>query len=262
MNFRSHHKRDGFTLLEVLIAMVLLSIISLSIFEAITGSYRLRNTLHNEGDFYNTISLAIGILERDISQIYSPVIMAPETSSTSGESSDIDAIVAGDTNLATEFWGPAIDTTGIRPARLEGTQTSLLFVSASHTRIYKEAPESIFSKITYHLESNDDKESGLEGTQVLVKTENPNAFDLEEDEGDTLRVYPLLHGINNFKFMYYSKEKDRWESKWDTESADHKHIFPDIIRIEFELKGPGTLAFDGQYNLRPEIPLNGIHPSL
>ena len=71
---------SGFTLIEVLIAMVLLTVISLAIFQATTTTYHLRDTLLHEGDFHNGIRLAVGILERDFSQLYTPALMIPRTS--------------------------------------------------------------------------------------------------------------------------------------------------------------------------------------
>src|SRR3954471_16711499 len=79
MNSRCRNRNtSGFTLLEVLISIFLLVVISLAIYNATTESYRLRDSLANEGDFYNGIRLSMSVLERDIALVYSPTIMIPE----------------------------------------------------------------------------------------------------------------------------------------------------------------------------------------
>jgi prepilin-type N-terminal cleavage/methylation domain-containing protein len=66
----------GFTLIEVLISIVILTFISLGIYQSTTETFHLREILSNEGDFYNSIRLSMNIMQRDISMIYSPTLMS------------------------------------------------------------------------------------------------------------------------------------------------------------------------------------------
>lgn len=74
---------SGSTLIEVLIAMVLMVFISMAIFQTTTETYRLRDILMTEGDFYNGIRLSLGILEKDISMAYTPYSLNPENNGAS-----------------------------------------------------------------------------------------------------------------------------------------------------------------------------------
>src|SRR5690349_14552605 len=120
MNSRSAHK-DGFTLIEVLIAVALMGLISIGVFQALNSTYRVRDILQSEGDFYSAIRLAMGILESDIAQIYSPEQMIPKKNAgAAAASADTQEQPAEDRWWT--FWGPVSHKTGIRLSRFYGTQ--------------------------------------------------------------------------------------------------------------------------------------------
>jgi prepilin-type N-terminal cleavage/methylation domain-containing protein len=280
--------RSGFTLIEVLISIVILAFISLGIYQATAETYRLREALSNEGDFYNSIRLSMTILQRDIAMMYSPIQLMPSPS-PSGNNPQMNPNSFGnpaypnpqpgtpgapanpalteaiqkdpDLGLEFDFWGPAIDASGVRPSRFVGTEKKITFISASHLRMYKDTPESVFAKIIYELVPDEfDKES-----QMLVKTESTDVFQMEDRKDASKRDYPLLHGIKKLTFRYFRKDKDNgigaWERGWDSDSEDQKNIYPDIVEVNFEINGPSRLYFNGIYDFRPELPLNAINPS-
>ncbi|HTL11613.1 MAG TPA: prepilin-type N-terminal cleavage/methylation domain-containing protein, partial [Bdellovibrionota bacterium] len=257
--------QDGFTLLEVLISFALLLFITLIVYQKIGQSYKLRDKFVNEGDFHNSIAAAVDILNRDITMIYSPVIMVPRQAANNNLPPDPElqkAIAEGDQKRGSEYWLGVIDVSGIRASRFEGTETSLKFLSASHVRVYRETRESMIVKVAYSIEDTGGGKGNLEGTRTLVKRMNTNAFDVEDDEGEYVHVYRLLPGIKSLAFRYYERSRDRWFGKWDSETQDFKFKFPDVIELTMEVAGEGNQTFDGSYLFRPEIPIYGIYPTL
>lgn len=276
MNFRflKDKAQAGFTLIEVLIAMFLLTVISIAIYQATTETYRLREVLQNEGDFYNNIRLAMSLMDRDVTLMFSPVPVVPGPVSKptrQGNPELMEQMRIAGLDRESEFWNPAIHASGIRPSRFVGKEQSMSFISSSHVRLYRESPESEFAKITYGLRDDVPALSGfaeeIPDSRTLVKTEDPNAFDLEEDRtievGDRKyrRTYPLLNGIRKLKFEYYRKRDDRWFVDWDTNSRDFYGEYPDMIRMTVEVAGPSRLFFEGNYLFKPEMPFYGLHPS-
>jgi prepilin-type N-terminal cleavage/methylation domain-containing protein len=271
----------GFTLMEVLITMVLLLVISLAIYRATTQTYRLRDILQNEGEFYNGIRLSVGILERDVALIYNPVIMLPKTPKASDpfgagngqltpdEAQELQELQGSDAGRSTTYWSGAVDKTGVRPSRFVGSDTKMTFVSVSHIRIYKDAPESEFLKVKFELVP--DRAEGADGAQVLMRTVNPGAFD-DNDERlvksslsrSTQHVYPLLRGIKKLKYRYLHKtpDKEEWLNAWDSDTQDLKNLYPDMIEVSLEVDGPYRFHFEGTYHFRPEIPLHGLTPTI
>jgi general secretion pathway protein J len=258
--------QSGFTLLEVLIAICVLAFISVGILQAVQQTYGLRIALSTEGDFYNSIRLSMNILQRDITSLYSPIAFIPGPSPSPSASfigvqpRPAAGAAAPDPTLAQtfEFWGPAIDSSGIRPSHFIGTENKLTFVANSHLRVYKDSQESEFASIAYDLATDDADKSA----QMLVKTESTDAFSLDVDRKDpSLRVYALLHGIKKFKYRYYRKDKDAWGPSWDSDSDEQKNIYPDIVELTVQVE-QSKLSFDGTFLFRPEMPLRAINPSM
>ena len=268
---------QGFTLIEVLISITLLIIISLSIYQATTQTYRYRDTLIREGDFYNGIRLSMGIMERDIALLFSPKLMNPNYSPAPSPSPDgnspyggpppavqdpvLTELLSSELGQVTDYWLGATDKTGIRDSRFVGTENTIRFISASHQRIYRNYPESDFAKIMYEIRDDTD-EDAIDGTKVLYKIEDPNVFDDVEKKGDTSKQYALLPGIKSLKFRYYRKDKKTWERLWDSSKADLLGLFPDLIEVQIEVTAAGRQNFSGTFTFKPEGPLGELDATL
>jgi prepilin-type N-terminal cleavage/methylation domain-containing protein len=291
VNFNLVHKRlkslaykdseQGFTLIEVLISITLLIIISLSIYQATTQTYRYRDTLIREGDFYNGIRLSMGIMERDITLLFSPKLMNPYFSpaprpGTTDPNQPVDQpfggaplvqdpalaeLMSSELSQVTDYWLGVTDKTAIRDSRFVGTEDSIRFVSASHQRIYRNYPESDFVKILYEMREDTD-EGAIDGTRVLYKIEDPNVFDDIEKRGDTSKQYALLPGIKSLKFRYYRKDKKTWERTWDSSKGDWVGLFPDLIEVQIEVTAAGRQNFTGTFTFKPEGPLGELDATL
>lgn len=256
---------SGFTLIEVVIAFFVMSLISIGLTQAVIESAELREKIRAESHFYNGIRFAMEIVGRDISMLYTPKPMIPEDENEEkgelpgpADSEDLAAIMGGDAFRDSPYWGPVVDKTGIRLANFVGFAESVNFISAAHVRMYAETPESVFSKVMYELRADEDVEEGYEGTFVLVRRFTPNAFDLEKDEDDYTKTYEVLDRIKSFKLEYYDHSRERWESKWDTQSSDFKGRYPDAVRVTLEVLGDANRSFEGTYVFKPEIPFNGL----
>ncbi|MEK6706569.1 MAG: prepilin-type N-terminal cleavage/methylation domain-containing protein [Bdellovibrionota bacterium] len=267
-NFQNDIKRGspnrvaGFTLLEMMIAIAILIFISIAIYQATTETYYLRDVLSNEGDFQNGIRLSMNIMQRDISLIYSPVIMLPEKKQQKEPVSaqEMEALMSGDLSRTLKFWGPAEDSSGIRPSRFVGTSSKVSFISASHIRIYKNTTESELAKITYELKP-ETASTEFRDTMILVKTESPNVFEDDDSRDKLTASFSLLRGIKKLSYRFYQKSKDQWHTSWDSDKEEFKKIYPDIIEVTVDVIGPAKLNFQGIFKFRPEIPINEFNPS-
>lgn len=292
-NSRPHHRPSsaprasgppGFTLLEVLIAMAIMVFIALAIFNATTETFKLRDSLSTEGNFYNGIRMATTVMWRDISLIYSPTGSLAQASNTAtgagtgaidpqtgqpipaaGVLPQNDPVYQADGELGQlfPFWEPAIDKGGMRPSRFVGTETKLTFLSLSHVRIYKDSNETEFAKITYELRKEDSKADFPDGF-ILVKIESPNAFALDERHDTMERTFEVLHGVKSLVYTYQQRDGNGWKTfkNWDSDHQDTKNLIPDIIELKLDVYGPKKQIFEGRYKFRPEIPYNGLYPSL
>ncbi|MGK5084636.1 type II secretion system protein GspJ, partial [Bdellovibrionota bacterium FG-1] len=170
-------------------------------------------------------------------------------------------VLQSDAGRTTPFWLPAIDKTGIRPSHFIGTDTKLSFISLSHVRIYKEAPESAFAKVTYET-LPDPGNREVPDSLMLRKTECTNVFDDDDRrERPYTHKFLLLHGIKKIKYRYWRRDWNQWTASWDNEKEEFKEKYPDLIEVTIEVAGPERLSFQGTYKFRPEVPLRGLDPS-
>lgn len=284
-------RNEGFTLIEVLIVMAIMVFISFGIYQALTETFKLRDSLSIEGDFYNTIRLSMGIMQRDIEMMYTPLAMIdyqnpnqPQANAPAGANPSrvqrlgamnsnqqqlfpgVPNDIAGDLQQETDFWAPAIDVTGMRPMRFIGSDKKISFVSISNSRIYKDSRESEFTKVSYEFRpdtENIDADFKIDNSFMLVKTENTDAFSIDDSHDQRyIHTYKILRGITKYKIEYYSKDKDAKSLSWDSDNTDNQYVYPDIIIITLEVKGMNNLSFDGVYKLKPEEPLSALNPSI
>lgn len=289
MNSNSRNKSAGFTLIEVMITVAILAFISLGIFQAVTSSFKIRDELTQEADFYTGIRLAMGIMNRDVSMIYSPTLLLnqQQTKSSSSSSSDdsnnpdnssnrgapkfdesqIAASTAADLARSFTFWSAAADKSGLRPSRFIGTESKMTFISDSNFRVYKDSPESEFAKITYDVEpDNEPPINGfkVDGSNILVKQSSANVFDNDDlRDREFTHKYTLLRGVVSCRFSYYRWEDNSFKkfTSWDSDKEDFRWQIPDMIQVDIELKGQAGLSFTGFYQFKPELPFHGLNPS-
>ncbi len=266
MSKANRSAQSGFTLIELLIAIVIFAFISLGVYDITNSTFARRESIEQEGDFYNSIRVGLDVLGRDITQLYTPqagalpgtIGQAAQPAGSSGQqpqSGYAQATQNVPLGTATEFWGEPINESGVRPSRLQGEETKLSFVSNSHMRIYQDADESEFEKVSYALEDPKTPDPLVKG-KLLVKHEDPNVFIDEERGSETDVRYVLVEGVKSISFEYLDGEKDSWSKRWDTAGTDHKGVYPAIIKVTLEVyftRSENTFTVVQQY--RPELPL-------
>lgn len=245
-------KQSGFTLIELMIAMTILAFISMAVYQNTTQSFVLRDNVEQDGDFYNSIRVALDILGRDVIHIYSPNAAAlpgdlgKAAKKTAQGTFDVQADPnSGGTNPAppepaSQFWGESINTVGVRPSRLQGEAEKISFIINSHMRLFRDSAECDFAKIIYALEDDRDQKSNAT-VKALIKREDPAAFeDNTRQKSETEVRYVLISNVKSLKFRFLDGEKDKWDDKWDTEGMDHKGKFPVVIEITLEVTPPNS----------------------
>ena len=227
MKCNLHLNSKGFTILELMITIFILVLMSAGIFRAVTQTFSLRAKLSLEGDFYQELRVVTNIINIDISHLYNPQAYVINTKENQ---LDPNQKIRQDAVSSSEFWGTIVNQTGVRNSQFIGEEDKVLFVSAANFKIYKNSPESIFFKVKYYLKKENDE-------TILYREVNTDAFNTETDDTEEFtRIYPLLRGIEEFKFSYYEMDKEDWHKNWDTESNNFKGKYPDQIKVTIKLK--------------------------
>ncbi len=257
----------GFTLLEVLIALVILSIIGVLTARAISEALRLREQLLVETEVNVELRAGYFILERDLSQVFNPLSMLPtgftrldpnapppvrtegQPADTEPTARDVDQFLGGNAFASTDYWGPVIHSSGVRAARFRGNEKEFSFVANSNIRIYKERRESIFVKIRYSVVP-----SKTPGEFELVKSTDTAAFEMDDKKDSTSkRSVPVLTHLKSMDIQYAAtNQKDPYKT-WDSETQQNTlGQFPESVRFVFQIVDRAERIIDQEWLFRLE----------
>lgn len=207
---------QGFTLIEILVATVILAFSSLMVYNVIIGSFDLNRKLTSESDSLLSMGMGMHSLERDIAQIFTP---------------QLGQTTPPPDNTPEAFWSAPQRADGLRRTRFVGTREKITFVSASNRRVQAETRETNLVKVTYQIVQEKD------GSYSLTRALDTDVFDYEDREigdGGVINEVKILEKLVQANFTYYRADKQRWEEKWDSEApyTEDASRYPDLIAID------------------------------
>lgn len=176
----------GFTLVELLVAIVVLSMISVLIYSAFAGMRRSREGIQRMGDRYREGRLAMARITRELQSAYV----------SSHVPIDQSIIV-----VKTAFIG----TRGTPADRVD-------FASFANVRRDRDSHESDQAEISYFGEADDKKQ----GTTNLVRRVSTRP-DLKPERGGRIEI--LATDIDLFDLEYLDPLTGQWTETWDTSQA-------------------------------------------
>ncbi len=196
----------GITLLEVLVASVVMTGISLAIYSAFehTGNIRARLGDRQERDHLARIGLA------RIARDFRSAFLSAHVNTTP-------------TNLA-------LFTTFLARDLSPGDRVD--FTTFTHRRLVRNAHEGDACEVGYRL---DERRGGSSRVYDLLRRESPR-IDTDPTRGGAVDV--LIPDVIDFQIRYYDVVSERWLDAWDsTEATEQKGRLPARARITLTLRG-------------------------
>ncbi len=194
----ARRRQTGFTLIEVIIAVAITSMMALMVMGTFRQVDRAHEITRDQGDRYAGARLALSRLARETSM----------------------AFISDhyDSNKLRE-----------RPTLFTGKEDSLLLCTFAHERLARDARESDQSVVEYTLESDPEHP----GERALFRREKAH-IDEEPDRGG--RKDLVADHLAALRFQYWDPKKGEWVREWSTRSVDHTNALPGRVRFELELK--------------------------
>lgn len=203
-------REKGFTLIEVLIAITLLAIISLLVWQAAGTTLASKERFDARYEIFQSAGLTLHQMTREIESAY--LYATPDFLGRSG---------SGEQQVKTAFIGSD-----------EGDQDSLTFDTLTHIRYIKDAKESDQAEISYFLEPDDESDQEL---WVLKKREqSPPDTDLKQGG----RTSVLFKGVSELNFRYFDSTKGEFVESWDSSSMDNINKLPRVVEILLVVQDP------------------------
>jgi general secretion pathway protein J len=212
------HLQSGFTLLEILIAIVIFATILTTIYASYTGTFRVIDDTESQAEIYRMARIAMERILDDLESVY----IQKGNQDTSSEE---------DEGSYVQFLGEEREIMGRRA-------DTLRFISNAHIDFSGKDSGYGPTQIGYYVEENDD-EKGF----VLYRSDNPlfkEAYPFDEESGGLV----LCEGLASVAFTYFGEDGQTFNG-WDFTSEGAENKIPKAVSI--------TLEFENALN--PEIPI-------
>ncbi len=208
---RGAQNQQGFTLIEILIAIVLLSFVMIGVYTVTDNSTTTIERVTKEDSDFSQIEMALARLEQDFSQIYSPLYFAAKKEAPK----EADPYQTTSTTTITHKNFPLTTDTGLPiPIIEQPSNQEIIFFSSANRRTIPNAKESSFAWIYYKLEDQsrdpDDElaEESRKGDYQLVR--RIEAHDIYSDDINWEKIRPqvLLEHLKSFTILFWSDKKE------------------------------------------------------
>lgn len=207
--------------MEVLIAVSILAVLFTLVYGTLDATYRTSERMEAEADDYRLARLGFYRLALDLSMVHQP----PAVPQPAGG------------GAAPPVAPPSLFLGQDRVRSKEGEEfpnDMIQFVSVSHGRTTRDAPESDAVTISYYLQDD-----------VLIREAT-----LSNGKVTQAEIGEHLKGIN---FRYLRPTDRQWVERWD--SKENKNLPPPAVEVELVLKKSGRET--RRLKTSVEIPLGG-----
>jgi general secretion pathway protein J len=213
----------GFTLLEILLAIAILSFVGALIYGGFAQTSLNKERVEDDIDHSRIVHTALQRMGRELSMAF------------------ISTHVNADPQLQ------ASKTVFIGTDRLNGDRID--FNSFSHRRLYRNAHESDQNSISYFVTQHPDDPD----LQVLARREE-NRIDEDPLRGGKSLI--LIEGVEELDIEYLDPLSKQWVKSWDsTDPAGQLNRLPTQVRIRIAVRDPRRPGRVEEFGTRVMIPL-------
>ena len=202
---KGHHPAVGFTLMEILLAFLILGIVVTTVLASFNAVFSTTDTLENSSRYYEMAQNCLSRIALDLDALYvtqPPLYKPPEFDDPPDPYR-----IAGTINN--------IDGTGFAQLR---------FTSRAHIPLEEEMKGGI-AEIVYYVTAKND------GQLVLRRADHLYPYPpFEDNPGDPI----LCEYVKSLAFKYYDAEGSESE-EWNSDSGDYDHATPEAIGIQLEI---------------------------
>jgi prepilin-type N-terminal cleavage/methylation domain-containing protein len=209
-------KQLGFTLVEVLIAIVLLGFVSLYTYKMVDNNTDTKDRVLKEDNLLMQTLTAMNRIDNDISQIYSPLYAFTKNDPTQ----------SNQTNQVTEYNSPSdqnptfegrTKNSMVIPQFISDDKSSIQFLTTANRRKTANSKESRYAWVKYSLQGSTDDEDRKFGGYELVRQILPtniyskDVLGILKDTGSpNAKAQVILTHIKSLEFSFWDERSKKF----------------------------------------------------
>ena len=217
------HRRKGFTLMEIIIAIFILGVVVSMVLASFDGVFTDADHINAASDIFELANAALDRLSADLKALHTmtyPRYIPPDID----DDPDIYRLKGEVRSVSGESFG------------------WLRFTSLAHLAFNQEATEGI-AEIIYYVQETP------EGQFILRRADKLFPYPDEFEESDKDPV--VCEQVRKFQLTYYDHEGRELE-EWDSEAEDYEYATPRAIGIALNI---GTEASNFDFGTRIALPV-------
>jgi prepilin-type N-terminal cleavage/methylation domain-containing protein len=214
---RSNQK--GFTLVEILIAIVLLSLLMIGVYSVTDNSSTTIERITREDADFSQVETVLLRLELDFSQIYNPLYFC----ALKEEIKDKNNPYARSTSSPNKLFPQTTQLGHPIPLIEQPNEQELIFFTSSNRKKVPNSKESNFSWVRYHLQSmpeqsEEERELRSKGDYQLVRQVQAQNPYTDYIDWEKIRPQIVMNYVKSFKILFWAPKKEKFvESLSDLE---------------------------------------------
>ncbi|MGM0418307.1 MAG: type II secretion system protein GspJ [Thermodesulfobacteriota bacterium] len=201
--FINKNNSSGFTLVEILLAVVIFGIVTTTLYFSYNSLFQAREKIEQKTEILSGAETALFRIVEDLLNFYC------ETGPLYREKEDF-----GDKS---KYFFYAENT-----FNQSFSSTEVNFTSYAHLGFGKDNYKSP-SEIFYYLKDN-----------ILYRGDFVYPYPESREEKEN-RSYPLCKNVKKFKMTFYDEENQKYES-WNSDDQDFEYATPKMVKLELEIE--------------------------
>lgn len=249
MKFQSSR---GFTLIEVLIALAILSTISILVARTVSQGMKAKAKIQEQIDSVSRLRDAIRLIEKDINRAYHYRDIERE----------INALIKKKKVTPGVPVAPEPPVAPPEAARVDpethfiGLEAEMNFVTMNTGQVFQDNTQADFVEVGYRLADCRSLKEGKSSGKCLWRRVSP-LVDTDVTKGGKEVV--LLDNVQEFKLSYFGKGKQDWNSTWKSDAggdAVTKGAFPELVEVNLGIQEEENGTKKKKYSMRFVIPVH------
>lgn len=248
-------QKQGFTLVEVMIAITILATIAVLVGQTISQAVKSKAKIQEQIDNVSRLRDAIRIIEKDVNLAFHYRDLEKEINDLANKKPPAAAPTAGGAGVYTPPPVPR-ETTRFDPVtHFIGSENEMNFVTMNTGRIFSEGQGADFIEVGYVVKDCRSLQGKTHSGKCLWRR-TENIVDSDVTKGGKEIV--LLDDLEEFKLRYIGKGKQDWVTTWRTDSGGDpttKGNFPELVEVSVTIT-PGEDKKKKKYSMQFVIPIH------